>query len=214
MEKLLEYADAQREKGNSVLLLITGDHSQRNAHSMIHGNSLLEQMGLCKVENGKLVSWKACVDSGDGMAYVYLNHIRDEQEKAQLLARIREGSSPIRDRCRSGAGRIYPSGLRPGRRPGAGRARMVMGLPRAPQPRETSPTATAFPMTRPAHCTATCPRAGDYRTMLLACGDGVRHGTIPRMSIMDLLPTICKWMDIPLDGQVQGRVVEELFCEP
>lgn len=214
VEKLLEYADAQREKGNSVLLLITGDHSQRNAHSMIHGNFLLEQMGLCKVENGKLVSWKACVDSGDGMAYVYLNHIQEGQEKAQLLARIRErflshpGVAAVLE-----PEEFIPLGCDPAAAlvlEGADGYGFAKGAP-APG---NEPDGDGVSHDAPRALHGYLPSRGDYRTMLLACGDGVRHGTIPRMSIMDLLPTICKWMDIPLDEHVQGRVVEELFCEP
>ena len=117
-------------------------------------------MGLCKVENGKLVSWKACVDSGDGMAYVYLNHIQEGQEKAQLLARIRE-----RFLAHPGVAAVLepeefiPLGCDPAAAlvlEGADGYGFAKGAP-APG---NEPTATAFPITRPARCTATCPRAG------------------------------------------------------
>lgn len=213
VEKLLDYADAQHEKGNSVLLLITGDHSQRNAHSMIHGNLLLEQMGLCTVESGALTSWKAYVDSGDGMAYVYLNELADESEKARTLARIRE-----RFRAHPGVAAVMepeeflPLGCDPAAAlvlegaDGYGFAKGVAGS-------ENGVDGDGVSHDAPRALHGYLPTREDYRTLLLACGDGVRQGSLPQMSIMDLLPTICKWMDIPLEEEVQGRVVKEMFCE-
>ena len=211
-QKLLEYADAQKEKGNSVLLLITGDHSQRNAHSMIHGNFLLEQMGLCRVENGRLASWKAYVDSGDGMAYVYLNRPQEEAERAQILARIRERFSAHPGIAAvMGPEEFIPLGCDPAAAlvlegaDGYGFAKGVAG------PRNGI-DGNGVSRNSPRALHGYLPSRRDYRTMLLACGDGIRQGEIGRMSIMDLLPTICKWMEIPLNEEVQGRVVEEMFC--
>lgn len=214
VEKLLRYADAQKEKGNSVLLVITGDHSQRPLHSMIHGDRILQQMGLCRTEGKTLVSWKAYVDSGDGMAYVYLNKELDGTEKTQVLDQIRQRF----ERHPGIAAVLEPETFIPlGADPaaslvleGAEGFGFYKGITDADQQVDADGVSRA-PL-RALH--GYLPFCKEYDTIFLACGEGIRQGMIPQMSILDILPTVCRWMEIPIDETIQGRVVEEAFERP
>jgi predicted AlkP superfamily phosphohydrolase/phosphomutase len=55
-------------------------------------------------------------------------------------------------------------------------------------------------------------RAGNHRSRgwFIAAGDGLESRRVEGHSILDLLPTVCQWLEADLGGRLQGRAIAEL----
>lgn len=207
--RLMEYVDQQAKKGVTVTLMITGDHSQKDTHSAIHGNCLLEDLGLCRLHNGLVTEYRAYLDSCDGMAYIYLNkNERAEREKVLDMVRTCFTHHPGVKAV------LEPEEFRPlGCDPDADlviEAKEGYYFESGHWPEGTQPDQNGVV---PGHYKAVhgyLPEDPDYYTMMLAYGPDVRQGVVERMGVVDILPTLCQWMEIPI-GPVDGSVVPGLL---
>lgn len=204
---LLDYADEAVEDGDIVTLMITGDHAQLDTQQAIYGNMLLADMGLCAWRDGKLLSWQALLDAGDGMAYLY---VQEGNPKDEIMRKV-DG----RFRNHPGVERIiWPDELR------------VLGCdPSATLVLEAKKgySFEAGWSAKPTDANAVCPNhykalhgylptLPDYQTMFFCYGKAVKAGVIERMSIMDITPTICDWMGMrteAMDGSVLRSVLKD-----
>ena len=210
--RLMAYVDQERKKGVHTTLLITGDHSQKDTHSAIYGNYLLSLLGLSRLQDGLVAEYRAYLDSCDGMAYIYLNKELqgDRQETLDLVRacfRDHPGVKAV----------LEPSELRAlGGDPDADlalEAKEGYYFKSGRWPDGTPPDRNGIAPADHKAVHGYLPEDPDYYTMMLAYGPDVRPGIVERMGLIDILPTLCQWMDIPF-GPVEGTVIPGLLQDP
>lgn len=206
IEKLMQYVDEEMKQGTEVTLMITGDHSQKNVDKAVYVNHLMQDMGLCEWRDGKLQSWRALVDSGDGMAYLY---VQSEENAPEIARQVADRFSQ-----HPGVANIFwPEELE---ELGCDSSATLV-LEAADgygfedhwySGEDIDENAVAPNGYRAIH--GYLPDAPGYQTMFLAYGPAVQHTEIDNMSILDITPTICNWMELP-GQEMDGRVVKEIF---
>ena len=202
---LIQYCEECKDE--NVTLMVTGDHSQLDASWAVYGNMLLEKEGLCRYENGLLKSYQAYLDSGDGMAYIYLAD--DVKDREALTAKIRglfENNRAVK-RILTGA-----------------EAGMLGCDEKAALVLEANDTYSFESEYEPeAWKDSDCileshykglhgydPEHPDYQTMFFCYGKDVAAMEILSMCITDILPTACQWLGIPIDP-VDGTAQPEIW---
>lgn len=202
MGQLMEYQERRREE--NITLMFTGDHSQKDVKYAIYGNRILEGLGFARYEEGRLVSYKAYLDSCDGMAYIYIkDECREEigkriQEEFLSMKGIKAVMKPEE---------FKPLGC-------DHKADLVLeaeegysfesGYERGAFDTEDGIVENHY---KALH--GYLPSDPDYQTMFFCCGEDVAHKRLPEMGIIDILPTICHWMGMkaePMDGVCRREV--------
>lgn len=201
---LLDYT-ARSE--HEITLMITGDHAQRDVQYAIYGNRLLADMGLCEWKSGRLASWKALLDSCDGMAYLYINDTKNRDEITAKVAKRFETHPGVERIMRPDEFRTL------GCDPAASlvlEAKAGYGFERGWPAAETDSDAVAPNDYRALH--GYLPDPLDYRTLFFCHGRAVNPHQIDSMCITDITPTICDWMGLPAD-KMDGVPVSGVFQE-
>lgn len=190
---LLEYIE-QHKDGENITLMVTGDHSQKDVEFAIYGNMILEDHGFLEYENEALVSYRAYMDSGDGMAYIYMN-AENKEELLVELKEIFEGYTGIEEVMLKD--KFEKLGCDP-------KADLVLeakdgyyfesGYEIKALKEESRIISSPY---KAVH--GYLPWKKDYQTMFFSFGQDVKAMEIESMGIIDILPTICQWMDIELD---------------
>lgn len=202
--RLLDYQ--RRHSEQDITIMLTGDHSQKEVTKVVYGNHLLEKLGLCTFAEGKLHDYSAYMDSGDGMAYIYFKDGQATPERTANISKIFSETPGVarvlapEEFCNLGCdpaaalvveaadgfgldGGFCPIGKMDENCIGASPDKGLHGyLPDAP----------------------------DYQTMFFCAGPSVIPQVIENMSIADITPTICHWLELPAD-RMDGRVVKEIF---
>lgn len=205
--KLMAYVDEREAAGETVTLMITGDHSQRPVQKMVYLNVVLHDLGFCRFENGKLVSWKALFAPCDGSAYLY---VKDKKNLAKILKAVR-GALAKNPAVKCIFSQAEAAAL--GADPDCSlmvEAAEGYGIDtnwcagKAINLQKIAPT-TLFGL----H--GYLPDYEDYQTMFFCYGPEVRQGyEVQEMSIMDITPTICHWMGFQADP-TDGKAIPGIF---
>lgn len=206
---LMDYSRREAEKGCTVTLMITGDHSQKNVHSAIYGNMVLAEMGYCQYEGQQLTDYTAYLDSCDGMAYVY---VKDCAEKKKIVREIAQRFGENQGVARViGKKEFCSLGCDPD-------ADLVLEA-KDGYGFESCYCSDALPPDAhgiaPNHYKALhgyLPNGADYQTMFLCYGNGVKAKKIETMSITDITPTICRWLQMPTEP-MDGKAIDGIFRE-
>lgn len=209
VDKLVNYVDEQRQAGQNVTLMITGDHSQMDVANAVCGNMLLAGLGYSRWKGGKPESWDAWMDSGDGMAYLYIRQdIAGDTLRRRITQRVAEafhaqpGVAKVMEPdefvplgCDSSAALVFEAA--PGYcfdgtwREGAAETGFVV----------------------PSQYKAVhgyLPDIPGYETLFFCYGQDVRQGEIDSMRITDILPTACGWLGLTPD-KTDGHIIEGLL---
>ena len=205
---LISRVDAGIKRGEDITLVVTGDHSQRDISRSVYGNMLMAELGYCQWENEELVKWDAWMDSCDGMAYVYVHESCQGTEKEkEMLRDIKRAFSA----CKGIAKVMEPEEFIP---LGCGRdAALVLEAADGYGFESGWASAQAPDYILPSQYKALhgyLPTLPDYETLFFAYGPSVRRGKIEKMSITDILPTLCDWLDLPTDP-VDGKILQGLL---
>lgn len=179
-----------------------------------HGivSNYLPEPGLERPQDGLVAEYRAYLDSCDGMAYIYLNKELqgDRQETLDLVRacfRDHPGVKAV----------LEPSELRAlGGDPDADlalEAKEGYYFKSGRWPDGTLPDRNGIAPADHKAVHGYLPEDPDYYTMMLAYGPDVRPGIVERMGLIDILPTLCQWMDIPF-GPVEGTVIPGLLQDP
>lgn len=184
VNRLADYADKSRDE---ILLVVTGDHGAADMGQCLYLNNVMEQMGLCRYDGGKLVEWDALMDSADGMAYLRIREGRDPDEITKRVA----------ERFDSHPGVKSFSGI-------VAEAAEGWGFS------DTWGPNADYDGVGPATDIGNhgyLPDSNGMQSLLFAYGPSVARGrVVESVSIMDILPTICHYMGLPCDD-VDGRII-------
>jgi predicted AlkP superfamily pyrophosphatase or phosphodiesterase len=173
-------------------LVVASDHGFRSAPQVVRPCTLLTEDGLIAVEGGRIVSWKATVHAHAGEAYVYVKEPSDQSTRE----RVRQLFEAKRTEPGSGIARLYESAeiRQLGGDPeaflflGAG-AEFQFGSGCLGDYRVPSKYRASHGFD---------PRDEDMRASLLMVGPGIPHGTISEARLIDIAPTIAKWLGLEL----------------
>lgn len=206
IQKLLQYSDEMKAKGEDVTVMITGDHSQKPIHSCMFGNEVLANEGYAVWDNDVISSCSAYFQGGYGMAYLY---IFDKENKEQILeeCKVLFAKNPAINRIMEKDEFIPLGGDQNADLAFEAAEGYSLEGKKAKQPLD------AFGIGETLEDLGThgyLPEDSNYYTMFLAYGPSVQHTAIEKMSIMDIVPSICKWMDMDAD-EMDGKSVEGLF---
>ncbi len=214
----IENADAQiariiaaaRKAGiwNNTALVVVSDHGFRPISRRVRPGVLLARNGLVQLNDRReIVEWKAVVQAGAGHAYIYVKDFSDSATRQKLEEILR----PLAGSAGSGIGRVYSRE----------EIRELGGDPEAFLALEG---AEGFGITdgywgdliSPATSVATHgfdPRAADMQTSLLIYGPAIPPGKIPDARLLDVAPTIARWLGLRLERaegnplQLPGRQI-------
>lgn len=199
--RLMEYQERQKD---NVTLMFTGDHSQKDVKYAIYGNRILERLGFARYEKEKLISYRAYLDSCDGMAYLYMKDECGKEEREKLyneFSRTQGIKAVMRPEEFKHLGCDY-------------KADLVLEASEgysfeSGYDQEAFATENGIVENHYKALHGYLPSDPDYQTMFFCCGQDVAPGEIPEMGIIDILPTICQWMGMKteaMDGVCRREV--------
>ena len=193
---------------DDTTIVLTSDHGFVRVERQVRLGVLFAALGLLTVDDqDKLASWAAYPWSDGGAAAIYLN----PSAPPATAARVDRVLDLLRSFPDYGVHRIYR---------GADLVRL-QGYPGAYAALDTEPGFTFSgklfgPVVSPTPLRGVHGQAPD-RPEVFAClvirGPGVRGGArIPAVRLLDVAPTIARILGLDLGGQVQGRVLDEVFA--
>jgi predicted AlkP superfamily pyrophosphatase or phosphodiesterase len=198
--RLLAVLDAARPRADTLFMVVS-DHGFMNVRRKVHPGALLREAGLVELdEAGKPRAFRAALLASGGQAYVYLNDPADSSS----AARVRQLLSDKVAQPGSGLARIYD------RRAIAevgGDEDAFLALEAEPgvmlgdgyEAYETEPTSAAV------H--GYDPRRSELRASLLWMGPGVRPGLREAGRLVDVAPTISRWLGLA-PGTFDGTALD------
>ena len=201
LARLVQALDAAGLSADSVVV-VASDHGFMNAPRMVRPGVLLRDAGLVTVNPaGRPVAWKASLLTSGGQAYVYLRDPAD-QASATLARKLFADKAAEPG---SGIGRVYD----------AAAIREVGGDPAALLALEASPGVQlgggfGGSYDAPTSYKATHgydPRRPEMRASLLVAGATIPHGTLRDAKLVDIAPSVAKWLGVPMPG-VEGKPLE------
>jgi predicted AlkP superfamily pyrophosphatase or phosphodiesterase len=178
----------------TTALVLVSDHGFASARHRMRPGVLLRELGLVTLDDtGQVVAWRATMQLAGGTALFYLGDERDEQAKSALTQMAHE----LVARPGSGVGRMYTrQQLRALRADPAA----FIGLEAADDfafttgydgerlPARTGAVAThGFDPDRP-----------EMQAALLLYGAPIRSGELTGARLIDVAPTVARWLDIDL----------------
>ncbi len=188
--------DARRLAASAVV--VVGDHGEIPIHTLVAPNALLADAGLLTPDprSGGLLAWSALARSNGGSAFVYA----DGEDDALLARRALEAEA-----SRTGAFRIVPAAQMLGH--GADPAAWF-GL--EAEPGYAFSDAASGPPLAPSAARAVggyLPDRSEMDAGFVAWGRGLRRGVrVPRMSQVDVAPTLARLVGLDLSG-AEGRAL-------
>lgn len=204
---LISYVDERAKHHESVCLMITGDHSQLPIEKSIYLNMILSKLGLCQYKNGNLISWDALFAPCDGSSYLYIKDTANRDKIIHLVKTELENHPGIAN--------IFTS--EEAARLGADSSCALMVEAAYGYGTEigwNNDATQANNFTIPSECRGLhgyLPTHVNYQTMFFGYGPSVKSGfEIKDMSITDILPSICFWMNMKID-KVDGKAITNMF---
>ena len=183
---------------SETTLVVASDHGFANVTRCVNPRSLLQRAGLLTFDAaGKPTAWQADVLSATGAAYVYLNEPHD----AALKARVLTVFETARASGTSGIARIFSTE----------EVRALGGDPAAFLALEPElgtyfggghDTYETPPVYQGVH--GYDPNRPEMKASLILFGAGVPHGTLDGARLIDIAPTVARWLGLTLP-HVDGR---------
>jgi predicted AlkP superfamily pyrophosphatase or phosphodiesterase len=200
---LIRQAIADSGVAAKTLLIVTGDHGFTDVQRNINPNALLRDCGYIKVEDGKVVSWRALARSSGGSCSIYVKDPADVEAVGEALRKAEavdgERLFTVLDRKELDLlgynadatfaldpeeGWAFSAALMP---------KLIDGLPTVRGNHGQRPT-------RP-----------QLYTGFVAAGGGVRAGaSLDRMRLIDIAPTVARLLGLDMPG-VEGVVLDALL---
>ena len=204
ISRFLDYVD-NPPQNEDIALFVTGDHAALDIQKDVHINMLLEKMGLCRYENGRIVEWDAYFDTCDGMAQMYVRSGCDAEAIARQVSQSLEKHPAIvhcffpKDIEELGCDRNAALAVE---------ARQGYSISSVWNEKADQEYITES-LEKATH--GYLPSLPNYQTLFFAYGPSVAPGyVIDSMCIMDIFPTICTHLGIKTEP-VDGKIVDGLF---
>jgi len=200
---------------NSTIAVL-GDHSALDENKAVNVNVLLRQKHLIITNSkGRLVDWRAYCKSCDGSAYIYLKDSQDLAAKKQIQSLL---DSLLRDPS-SGIEQVFTS-EQAAEKGADGNCAFMLEAKNGYYFLEDLEGEYLKMITREdvtadkKYTLAThgySPNKGNYGTILMASGKGIKPITLPSIRLIDEGPTFARLLGVSL-GDTDGGIIEELLA--
>jgi predicted AlkP superfamily pyrophosphatase or phosphodiesterase len=182
----------------ATALVVASDHGFAPVSTMVRPGVVLREAGLVSLnEQGRVTDYRAFLQTSGGLGYVYLKEPGDAAVAATVQRAFAARSGPG-----GSIGRLFTPA----------QIRAAGGDPRAVLAFEAAPGASfgpgylgeyaAPPIYRATH--GFSPERPDMQASLLALGPKVPPGRLAGARLVDIAPTIARWLGMPMTA-VEGR---------
>jgi predicted AlkP superfamily pyrophosphatase or phosphodiesterase len=174
---------------NSTALVVVSDHGFAPISQLFRPGVMLREKGLVTLDaKGKITDWKATLITDGGSAYIYLKDPNDEATRSAVLAMFTLSTEGIRRIAR------HDDIVKMGGDPNA-----LIALEAADDAVLASGYAgDAHSAIPPAGTHGYFPDRPEMRASMLFYSPPLAHGKIENAHIIDLAPTIARWLNLPL----------------
>jgi predicted AlkP superfamily pyrophosphatase or phosphodiesterase len=187
---------------SETALFVVSDHGFATAHTEVRLAALMRERGLIQVgDDGKPTAWRASVQSNGGTAYIHLAEPND----GETLRAVREALAPLAAGPDAALRRIFePEAIR-----------AMGGDPVAALAVEAADgfvlaDGVGGPWRKPVGSVGQHGYAPDRESMrasFLAYGPGVRPVELGEVRLVDVAPTVARWLGVPLE-RATGRALD------
>jgi len=182
-----------------TLLVVLSDHGFARLSQRVRPGILLREKGLITLdERNRVTDWKAWLLAGGGYGYIYVRDENDYQTRQTLLDTFR----PLVGRSGSGIGRV----LTQEEIAALGGDRNAFLALEAADDYGIAPGYTGDYVFASAHAGhhGLLPDRPEMFASLLVCGPHVVPGKIERARLIDVAPTVARWLGLKLE-RAEGR---------
>lgn len=179
---------------NETAIVVLSDHGFARVSRTVRPGVLLQKKGLVTLARGRIASWKAVVAATGGCAYVYVNEAQDSETRNVLL----DIFLPLEKKSDSGVRRVY-------------RQEEIRAKGGDPSAYLALEAADGFEIidgysgnyVAPSIFVATHgydPERPEMLASLLVYGPGIVPGKIERARLIDVAPTVARWLGLNFDS--------------
>ena len=192
---------------NETALVVVSDHGFARISRSVRPGVLLANKGLITLDHGRVTNWKATVAATGGYAYVYVKELQDTETRKALL----EIFLPLVDKPDSGFRRVF---TQEEIRAKGGDPSAFLALEGA-DGFEVIDGYTGNYIT-PSFFKATHgydPERPEMLSSLLVYGPAIAPGKIEQARLIDVAPTVARWLGVKLD-QAEGAALPIVLRAP
>jgi predicted AlkP superfamily pyrophosphatase or phosphodiesterase len=192
---------------NETALVVVSDHGFARISRSVRPGILLAKGGLITIDRGRVKNWKAAVAATGGYGYIYVNDPKDSETRKALL----EIFLPLVNKPDSGIRRVY---TQEEIRAKGGDFSAFLALEGA-DGFEVIDGYTGNYLA-PAFFTATHgydPERPEMSASLLIYGPAIAPGKIEAARLIDVAPTIARWLGLKLD-KAEGTALPVVLRAP
>ncbi len=187
---------------NQTVLVVGSDHGFVRTSQRVRPGVWLREQGLVKLdENNKVTDWKAYVLASSGSAYVYVKDKEDQETRKVLLEMFQQAAA----KPGTGIGKVLSQ-------------EQIVAVGGDPEAFLAVEAADGWAITggvtgdaiSPAIEAAEhgyLPERPEMRTSLLVYGPAIGRGKIKDARLIDIAPTVARWLGLKLD-KAEGKVLE------
>jgi predicted AlkP superfamily pyrophosphatase or phosphodiesterase len=191
--QLARLIEAVKQAGiaDSTAFIVASDHGFANVTRQLNPGVLLREAGLIDVDaSGKVQAWRAASSAAGGLAYIYVNG-DDAAVRARVLDLFKQRASA----ADSGIAQVLDHEAIV-ERGGDPRAALALEAQLGVTFGSSLQTYEAKPSYAAAH--GWDPARPEMRASLLVLGPSIKPGPLHDARLIDIAPTIAKWLQLPL----------------
>jgi predicted AlkP superfamily pyrophosphatase or phosphodiesterase len=179
---------------NETALIVLSDHGFQRVSQSVKPGVLLAQRGLVTLQGSSVAKWLAVIDATGGHAYVYVKNAEDVETRKALLDTL----LPLAGKPASGIKRIY-RGDEIRAKGGDGAAFLAL---------EAADSFDIIDGYRGNYLSGSIfaathgydPERPEMLASLLIYGPAIAPGKIERARLIDVAPTVARWLGLKLDN--------------
>lgn len=192
---------------NETALVVVSDHGFARISRSVRPGILLAKGGLITIDHGRVKNWKAAVAATGGYGYIYVNDPKDSETRKALL----EIFLPLANKPDSGIRRVY---TQEEIRAKGGDPSAFLALEGADGFEVIDGYTGNYIV--PSFFTATHgydPERPEMLASLLIYGPAIAPGKIEAARLIDVAPTIARWLGLKLD-KAEGTALPVVLRAP
>ncbi len=192
---------------NETALVVVSDHGFARISRSVRPGILLAKAGLITIDHDRVKNWKAAVAATGGYGYIYVNDSKDSETRRALL----EIFLPLANDPASGIRRVYTQEeIRA--KGGDPLAYLALegadGFALSDGYRGSYISNAAFAATH-----GYAPERAEMLAALLIYGPAIAPGKIEAARLIDVAPTIARWLGLKLD-KAEGTALPVVLRAP
>ena len=194
-EQIARVIGAAKKAGiwNQTALVVVSDHGFARTAQRVRPGVWLREKGFVKVEDGTIIEWRAYCLASSGSAYVYVKDPDDRETRKTLLAMFQQAAA----KADSGIRRVltHEQIVQEGGDPDA-----FLALEAAEGWAITGGVVgDAISPASKAGEHGYLPERPEMRSSLLVYGPAIGHSKIENARMIDIAPTIARWLGLKLE---------------